>query len=221
MRWQRSPKRAFPRNKSLLIILETQAKSPTFDLLRHGRTQTDGIFRGQIDDPLSDAGRLQMEEAVSDRSWEQIICSPLSRCRYFAEELANKADLNVLVEPAFAEYDFGDWDGKKYEEVMEKESDQVKQFFENPFSCTPPNAEHFSDFHQRVVDAWNVTSQHFSGKSVLIVTHGGVIMSVIAHVLGVDRVHGRIEVDYASFTRIRPGTEGLPDQLISHGSEAN
>jgi len=219
MKWQPSQKQAFLRVKALEIILESAPTLPTFDLLRHGRTKTDGIFRGLVNDPISEMGRLQMEEAVGDQFWDQIICSPLSRCRQFAEERANKAGLNLLVEPGFAEYNFGEWDGKKYEEVMEKEGDLVKQFFENPFSCTPPNAEHFADFHQRVVDAWNTSLQRFQGQSVLIVTHGGVIMSVIAQVLGVDRIHGRIEVGYASVTRIRPGAENMQDQLIFHGSQ--
>ena len=129
-----------------------------------------------------------MKNAVRNQSWNQIICSPLSRCRQFAEELADAADQNVLVDQGFAEYYFGDWDGKRYEEVMEKEGELVELFFKDPFACTPPNAEHFSDFQERVVKAWNSSLQRFAGKSVLIVTHGGVIMSLIAHVLGVERI---------------------------------
>jgi len=101
---------------------------------------------------------------------------------------------------------------------MNAESDLVERFFQDPFSCTPPNAERFADFHDRVLNAWESALTSHSGKAVLIVTHGGVIMSVMASVLGLDRLHGRVDVGYASMTRIRPGTDGLPHRLISHGT---
>ncbi len=158
-----------------------------------------------------------MEEVVAKRNWDQIVCSPLSRCRLFANNLAEKTHTPLLVDEQFAEYHFGDWDGKRYSEVMETDGALVARFFDDPFGYTPPNAEDFSAFHDRVKKGWESALTEFQGQSVLIVTHGGVIMSVIALVLGLERVHGKIDVGYANLTRIRPGLDGYPHRLVAHG----
>ncbi|MGI9316368.1 MAG: histidine phosphatase family protein [bacterium] len=201
------------------MSIRPQKESPgTIDLLRHGATEADYIFRGSVEDPLSERGWQQMEQAVLDRQWDLILTSPLGRCSLFAHSLGEKLACDVVVESRFAEYDFGDWDGMKYDDVMEENAKEVQRFFDDPFAHTPPNAESFSGFHDRVVSAWNhVVEQHGSG-TVLVVTHGGVIMSVLAEIMGLQRIHGRIEVPYACLTRIQLSSEGASHRLVSHGS---
>ena len=60
----------------------------TIDLLRHGEPIGGRRYRGHIDDPLSEYGWSEMWHAVSGETpWQQIITSPLRRCREFAEAL--------------------------------------------------------------------------------------------------------------------------------------
>ncbi|MBX2867472.1 MAG: alpha-ribazole phosphatase family protein [Acidiferrobacterales bacterium] len=197
--------------------MESHTPPPLFDLLRHGKTESADIFRGHTEDPLSAEGWEQMEKVVANCSWDQIICSPLSRCRLFASDLAEKTNTPLFIDQQFAEYHFGDWDGRRYQEVMETDGALVTRFFDDPFNHTPPNAEEFSVFHERVKQGWESALTAFQSQSVLIITHGGVIMSVIAHVLGLDRVHGKIDVGYANLTRVRPGLADYPHRLVAHG----
>lgn len=188
-----------------------------FDLLRHGETETKDIFRGRIDDPLSATGRQQMLAATAGRQWDVIVSSPLARCRLFAEDLAWQQGLTAQIEARLSEYDFGDWDGANVAAVMAANQQAVLDFFADPLNNTPPNAEAFADFQARVVAAWNDTVAQFRDRSVLIIAHGGVIMSVLAEVLGLQRMHGKIDVAYASMSRIRLGSDGVQHRLLSHG----
>jgi len=62
-----------------------EASTTVIDLLRHGDVEGGDVFRGSSDDPLSDDGWRQMQDALEDKSgWDVIITSPLQRCCEFA-----------------------------------------------------------------------------------------------------------------------------------------
>ena len=88
------------------------SQTVTIDLLRHGQTERDNIFRGSTDDPLHELGWSQMQTACGDDRWHRIVSSPLSRCRHFAEALAIQHGSEFDVDDRLSEYHFGDWDGK-------------------------------------------------------------------------------------------------------------
>lgn len=190
----------------------------SLDLLRHGATEGVDIFRGRVEDPLSQTGWEQMRLATQDGYWQRIISSPLGRCREFAVHLGIENGCDVDVDPRLQEYHFGDWDGKRYDEVMNSEEDAVKAFFDDPFSHTPPGGERFKDFNDRVVEGYQFALKCALKENVIVITHGGVILSILAELLGLDRVHGRIDVPYACITTIKPGAKGLPARLLAHGA---
>ena len=186
------------------------------DLLRHGETQTPDIFRGWTDDPISKTGWQQMLSAVADDHWDRIVSSPLSRCSEFAAHLGKKFGLNVEYDENFKEYNFGDWDGHTYEEVMADQGHLVTAFFQDPEKSPPPNGEDFSLFKHRVLTAWHAVLDESHLEKTLIISHGGVIMTVLADVMGVDRLHGKIEMSYACRTQLRLDQLGKRPRLIFH-----
>lgn len=189
----------------------------SLDLLRHGVTETADIFRGRVEDPLAETGWEQMRTATNDGYWQHIISSPLARCREFAVHLGVENGCDVVIDPRLQEYNFGDWDGERYDAVMAHSEQEVKQFFEDPYNHTPPGGEKFNDFHQRVVEGYQHALKMARNDNVIVITHGGVILSILAELLGLDRVHGRIDVPYACITTIKPGDKGVPARLIAHG----
>ena len=83
------------------------SQATTIDLLRHGTPVGGRRYRGQIDDPLSEEGWAEMWAAVNGaRPWRQIVCSPLSRCRQFAEALGDRLALPVAEDPRLREVGF-------------------------------------------------------------------------------------------------------------------
>ena len=170
------------------------------DLLRHGEVEGGERYRGSTDDALSARGWEQMRAAVGDAcAWECIISSPLKRCAEFAVELAERHALPLEFDARLQEIHFGAWEGKTAAELLVSHPEHLTRFWNDPVNNPPPEAENLLNFETRVLSAWHEHSAPTSGKRVLIITHGGVIRTIVGHMQGLawpDRL--RIEVPHAS-----------------------
>lgn len=188
------------------------------DLMRHGEPVGGSRYRGQLDDPLSDTGWQQMWHAVSvENRWEQIVSSPLRRCLEFAGAFAQQGKVPLHCEPRFSEVGFGDWEGKTRAELEQQNPGQLSSFYHDPVNNRPPGAEPLDVFTARVTAAFNDLLDQYSGESILVITHAGVIRAIIAAVLEIPRESMyRIHVANAGMSRIRVDRERL-FSFISHG----
>ena len=194
----------------------------TIDLIRHGEPVGGRKYRGQIDDPLSEKGWGQMQSAVGDFAlWQHIISSPLSRCHEFAQDLAQKRNIPLSLEPRLQEIGFGVWEGRTSAEISADDADLLFNYKRDPITYQPHGAEKVADFYQRVSAAWNEISAQHIGQHLLIVCHAGVIRMILAHVLGMPAANAyRIQVASAAVSRIIIETRGLDSHanLIFHDS---
>lgn len=176
----------------------------TLDWLRHGETQGDDIFRGSTDVPLSTAGWEQMHQAVDSlRPWQFLVSSPLKRCAEFTMMLGKELAINPYLENHMSEICFGEWEGKKPQEVWQTSPEAMRAFWEDADQFPPPGGERLSDFYARVIDGFNNVIDQFRGQHGLIVCHGGIIRMVIAHILSMPlQAAMRIQVPYACVSRI-------------------
>lgn len=155
-------------------------------LLRHGETTQGGGFRGTLNDALTDIGWQHMLEAVPTQiQVNQVVSSPLLRCLSFAEHFAKLNRLPLSIEPAFQEIHFGDWEGHTAEYLMEHHPEQLTKFWADPFAYTPPHAESTQHFMERVFDGVAKLQEVYPDKTVLLVTHAGVIRLLLARAQGV------------------------------------
>lgn len=180
-----------------------QTQITTIDLLRHGETQGGNYYRGITDDGLTGNGWQQMRNVVTRRDdWQVIISSPLRRCLDFSKQISQQKHLPLIVETGFQELDFGDWEGKTAAQIEQKQPDVLKKFYQDPLNYPPPNAENLIDFQQRIETAWQRVLKNQQGKSVLIVTHAGVIRTLFCLLLKIPLAQSfAIAVDHASFSR--------------------
>lgn len=193
----------------------------TFDLMRHGQPVGGKKYRGQIDDPLSDKGWQQMRDAVADhKPWDQIVCSPLSRCHEFARELAGRHGLPLTADERLKEIGFGAWEGRTADELMQDDPQTLLRFWSDPLNNTPPGAETLYEFEQRVIAAWNDFVADYAGQHVLVIGHAGMIRMIVRHVLDMPLQNMfRLRVDLAGITRIEvesSAEHSLP-RLLFHG----
>ncbi len=199
-------------------------KTTTIDLLRHGQCEGGEIFRGSTDVPLTDKGWQQMQQAVHESSpWQRVVSSSLRRCRLFAEQLAEEKTLAVESHDALREIHFGDWEGQLQETVQREQGEQLRAFWQDPLSNTPPNGEPLVDFHRRVSHCFNSLLQQYQGEHLLLVSHGAVIRVLICELLNMplDSI-ASISVPYACLTRFRVyHLDKKPDwaQLCFHRGE--
>lgn len=175
----------------------------TVDLLRHGDVQGGACYRGSTDDPLTEYGWQQMRKAVGGRDdWQLIISSPLGRCLDFAKQSGLQKSLPLIIEAGFQEIHFGDWEGQTAEQIGQTQPEALRRFYEQPFNYPPPNGENLAVFQQRVETAWQKTLKNQQGKSILIITHAGVIRTLFCLLLKIPLEHCfAVQVDHACFTR--------------------
>ena len=180
------------------------APTTLIDLLRHGEPAGGSRFRGSVDDPLSATGWTQLAAATADHAWDMIVCSPLRRCREFAQALAAERGADFRIDDDFREIGFGLWEGLTAAQVQAEYGAALTRFWQDPVAHPPPLGEPVADFAARVEVAWQRLLTGAHGRRVLLVGHGGTIAMVLRSVLGMPLSHAwRVRLGYAGRARVR------------------
>ena len=126
----------------------------------------------------------------------------------------------VLFDARLREVNLGDWDGKRWDEVMRSDSARYEHWSANWVIQEAPGGESFADVIRRT-GAWlaSVLSSTRDEDTVLAVAHAGSIRALLCHALGlpaqrayalrIDHAHaacirtraGQFEVSYVNSTR--------------------
>ncbi|MGF7046757.1 alpha-ribazole phosphatase [Paenibacillus sp. DS2015] len=162
-------------------------------LMRHGQTQwnVDKRYLGHRDQSILEEARDQLiplRGQVSGRKFNKIVCSDLKRCRESLAFVAPELLDGVVYDSRLREMDFGDWEGRTYEEL--KGLPLYCEWLDDPQIITPPNGEAWDLFHGRIKDFLHslipLASESGGDRtnpSVFIVTHGGVIRQLITMII--------------------------------------
>lgn len=111
--------------------------------------------------------------------------SPLKRTKQTADALiAAGAQAKSLVEdPRLIEMNFGDYNGRKLDELITERKDSFVGFFPaSPFETTP-NGESLSDVAARIDNFTNDMHQQYAGKDIVVVAHRGTILAALHNAL--------------------------------------
>lgn len=154
-------------------------------LVRHGQTDwnLDRRIQGSTDIPLNDTGRADARAAaalLADSTHHAVYASPLLRARETAQIIADELGLDSpeLV-PEMRERTFGEGEGILVAEYLARYGDWL---------ATPPDAETLAGVCERALGALDVIARGARrrsapvAESVIVVTHGGVIRSLLGHV---------------------------------------
>jgi len=156
-------------------------------LVRHG-ADDDSIRGGWSNHPLTDEGLKQSEELAeklkeNNCDAEIIYSSDLFRARQTAEILAQSLNLAVEYNAEFREVNNGDLAGMN--------NDLANELYPNLYwrklewEQHYPNGESPKEFYERVKAAWgNLINANY--KSIILITHGGVINVILHLVNGVE-----------------------------------
>jgi broad specificity phosphatase PhoE len=164
-------------------------------LIRHGQTEFNlrGRMQGQLDTPLTDAGRAEAEAAAAELgTWPigTVVSSDLQRARDTAALLAEALGVEYTTDPRLRETDLGDWSGKAHEDVDSVFPGQRSHWRLNP-TWAPPNGEtrlEVSDRSAALVDEL-MAGDAWAGGAVMLVAHGGTISALTSRLLGIPTEH--------------------------------
>ncbi|MFI9588370.1 bifunctional RNase H/acid phosphatase [Streptomyces sp. NPDC052236] len=188
----------------------------TFVLLRHGETPLTPEKRfsgsGGSDPSLSAVGLRQAEAVASALAArgtiEEIVSSPLKRCRETAEAVAVRLNLGVRIEEGLRETDFGAWEGLTYAEVRERYGDDLTAWLASP-KVAPPGGESFATVTRRVSATRDKLLATYAGRTVLLVTHVTPVKTLVRLALGAPPESlFRMELSAASLSAVAYYADG-------------
>lgn len=164
----------------------------TLYLIRHGETVMNkpGIIFGSTDVDLNEEGIKQagaLQESIDSIDLDVIISSPMKRCVQTASYLNFKKGLRIDILDEFKEMDFGAWEGLRYEEAARLYPNEWKQSMDDWKNTSPVMGESYMNFYDRVCQGVNKIMEHYPGKKVALITHGGCMRVIVSFLLGLNQ----------------------------------
>jgi alpha-ribazole phosphatase/probable phosphoglycerate mutase len=161
-------------------------------LLRHGQTEWNALqkYQGHMDIALDDTGRNQAGRIArylhENENIEAIYCSDLSRSKETAEIIARELHLQVQIDERLREIGFGVWEGMTYEKVKSMYPEEYEKWFTNNAELKVPGGESIDELLARFLPVLSELADKHEG-TVLVVSHGGLIKTVLNYLHGDNR----------------------------------
>ena len=155
---------------------------------------------------LSKTGKEQalgLVDRIGPMRFDEIAVSPMQRCREtidpWIESTSNAS--RVVVDESISEVDYGSWSGKSLASLRRKAQWKVVQDF--PSQMIFPEGESLLEMQRRALLGFYRLNSVKGKGSRLLVSHGDVIKSIVAHCLGMhlDQFQ-RLVIEPASITII-------------------
>ena len=142
-------------------------------LIRHTRVDADGRCYGRSDMPLSSSfdDEVNNYKNLLPIKFTKVFCSPMTRCVLLSEALGYQ---NVTVDERLAEFFYGDWERKRWEEIPKEAFDG---WTSDLINGGPPNGETLYGMYTRIASFFDELKKK-NYERVLIITHAGVLRCV-------------------------------------------
>lgn len=134
---------------------------------------------------------------------DKVYSSDLGRAYSTTREITRHLGrVRIIRDPRLREILLGDWEGMTPEEVDRLYRGGYQRWRRSPSAMHIPNAEGVGHFRRRVTSRVRQIARANRGKTVLVVTHGGVITALLADWLKADfdNVLLCLQIDNTSLT---------------------
>jgi broad specificity phosphatase PhoE len=145
--------------------------------------------------------RLLAERMAREARIAALHTSPAERCRETAAHLAQRLGLTAEVREALDEIDFGAWTGRSFAELQ---GDALWHDWNTQRDASrAPGGESMREAQARALSHIAELCRRHPDQGVALVSHGDVIKSVIAQVLGLPlQAYARFEIAPASVSAV-------------------
>lgn len=196
-------------------------------LIRHPEPEASAVGRcyGSLDVGLSEKGIVQaraVAEALADQQLAAIYSSPKRRCTVAAEMIAVAHGRAFECVDALREIDFGEFEGRSYDEIAASHPELYREWMESPTSVCFPGGESFAEMRARVLDACATLLTRHADQLIAMVTHGGVIRVLLAEALGMPaEAVFRIGVEYGGVSLVRYFGGAAVVEFVNRAAQTN
>lgn len=182
-------------------------KTKNIFLLRHGKTLGAAALNGKTDVQVDGLVQQRISSALAKNEYkfDLILSSPLMRCSDLGEIHSKSEDIPLEIIPELQEMNFGDVDGVPFD-LLKNQWPTLESFWQDPANHQLSGAESLHSFQKRVISGWSHVLD-IDHDNLLVVTHGGVIRVLLAHLLDVDwrnpSWYSNLAIANASITHIQ------------------
>jgi isoleucyl-tRNA synthetase len=170
-----------------LTELSTRKPKNTYFVIRHGESESnvtriiDSEGKGDENNHLTEIGREQARHAghfAKEKNIDIIITSPFLRAEETARIIKEACGAELIVDERLREFHTGIYSGKSIDEFHKAE-----RVFYSHLDKKIPGGESHRDVMNRTMSALYEYEEKYEGKTILMVTHGGILwmMEAAAH----------------------------------------
>ena len=188
-------------------------------LVRHGETawNRELRFQGHADIPLNDIGHEQARRVglrLAGEAVDHLFCSDLLRAQQTAAPAAQRLGLPVVTLAGLREQHFGLVEGLRGDEIRALHPRAWEEWLEFREDHAMPEGESPRRFHARVIETLGTIAAAHAGRTLLVVTHGGVLDMVwrTAQGLGLNGPR-QSDIPNAGVSRIRLADPMRPERI--------
>ena len=168
------------------------SKTNRLILVRHGETawNAEGRIQGMLDVPLNALG-LHQAKRVGDEiarivDVAEMVSSDLVRTRETATPITEATGFEPRFDARLRERHFGIYQGITYEEWRIKDAEGIARFHAGEADYGPEGGETAKQFQDRCVNVVTDLVMMSREKTLLLITHGGVVSSMVRHSNGLN-----------------------------------
>ena len=189
--------------------------SLTIYFLRHGETAASrtGGYCGTLDPDLTPEG-YQMAKDFADAykslPWVAVFSSPLRRALTTAEPLCKATGIPMQLKEGLREIAYGQWEGKKPEEVNREFHDDYVRWLSDPGWNAPTGGERGVDITRRSSLVLEEIEKTYTTGNVLVVSHKATTRIMLCSLIGIDvgRFRDRINMPVAAVSIVEMAMQG-------------
>ncbi len=177
--------------------------------VRHGQTEwnVQARIQGQGDSDLTAEGVAQarsLAQRLAAEKFDVLVSSDLGRAAATAQAIADRCGKPVLLDARLRERHFGAGQGMTYEEVDRAYPGAFARIRNVDPDFVISGGESRRQFHDRVCAAFDSLAAAHEGRTLVVVTHGGVLATFFRHVHAIPlEVSHPIAITNASYNVLK------------------
>lgn len=162
-----------------------------FLLVRHGETEDNarGVYQGHFDSPLTPLGVLQtrlVAQRLAELKTDALYSSDLGRASATAAIIKEAVGLEPYMHSGLRERNMGVFQGLAWDKAGEMYPREFAAYKSDDDDFRIPGGESRKEFRTRVLETVFAIAEHHPGEQVVVVTHGGVILTLVLYILKND-----------------------------------
>ena len=159
-------------------------------ILRHGETEWNlqRRIQGHLDSNLTALGSAQAEalsRAFASIKIHALYCSDLGRAVQSVHPLEKISGQKAILKTCLRESNLGIFQGKTSEEIKINNAEEYDLFKARDLDYVIPEGESLRQRHDRVVTCLEEIADFHRNETVAVMTHGGVLDSLLRFVLNI------------------------------------